>query len=307
MMGRAGRVTRLALRGVLAAAKAATATPVSAGDAAVNARAGAITLRADEVRAYVETLDPRDQAAVARDPGALSQAVRALLASRAVLKQALAQKVEQQPAVAAQLQRLRDDALVEIFLQSVTKPPEGYPNDGELEAAYEANKTAFLVPRQFLIAQIFVASPKTADKTAADKARRKIDEIQKKLKQKGADFAAIAAAESEEPDTGKRRGEAAWLLEGQIVPEIRPLVNSLPKDAIGEPTLLDDGWHIVKLVDTKAAYTAPLGEVRAQVTQRLRAERALANRRVYLAKLLEQSPPAINELALTTLLSKPDK
>lgn len=276
-------------------------------DGEVVARIGGIDVSAEDVRAYVRSLDPRDQAAVERDPASLSQAVRALLASQVVLKEALAQKWDQQPAVATQLQRLRDSALTELFLQSVSKPPEAYPSQTELESAYEENKASFVVPRQFHLAQIFVAAPKSADKALDEKARTKVAEIQRKLKQKGADFGAIAQADSEDPETAKRRGEIALLAENQIAPEIRTVVMGLAKDAISDPQRLDDGWHIVKLLDTKAAYTPSLAELHDQLALRLRAERAAANRRAYLAKLLEHTPPAINELALAKVLAKSEK
>ena len=60
----------------------------------------------------------------------------------------------------------------------------------------------------------------------------------------------------------------------------------------------------MKVLDTKTASTRPLSEVRDALVAQMRAERAQANRQAYLAKLLEQSPPAINELALSKVLSK---
>ncbi len=68
---------------------------------------------------------------------------------------------------------------------------------------------------------------------------------------------------------------------------------------------LDDGWHIIKLLDTKPAYTRPLSEVRDAIVQQLRAGRGAENRKAYLAKLLQQNPPAVDELALSKLLGKP--
>jgi peptidylprolyl isomerase len=232
--------------------------------------------------------------------------VRALLASRIVLREAVNQKWDQRPDVALQLKRVHDSALTELFLEAMSKPPESYPSETELQAAYDANKSAFLVPRQFRIAQIFIAAPKGADKVVEDKARKKLEDVQRRLKQKPADFAALATTESDEPEAAKHASELPWLPESQIMPDIRTQIAGLAKDAIGEPVRLDDGWHIVKLVDTKAAYTPALSEIRDPLTQRMRAERALLNRRAYLAKLLEQNPAALNELALSKLL-KPEK
>lgn len=271
------------------------------------ARIGTTDVRADEIRADIAALDPRERAALAHDPAALSQTVHMLLAGKLVLKEALAKKWDQQPAVAARIERARESAIVETYLQSVSQVPENFPSEAEIQSAYDANKTAFLVPRQFDLAQIFVAVPKDADKAAQDKARHRLDEIQKKLKQKNADFRAIAQSDSDDPQAAKKQGDLGWLIETQIVPEIRSQLIGLAKDGVSEPLQLADGWHIVKLLDTKPAYTKPLTEVRDQIATQLRNERAMAERRAYLAKLLQETPPTVNELALSKVLAKTDK
>jgi parvulin-like peptidyl-prolyl isomerase len=81
----------------------------------------------------------------------------------------------------------------------------------------------------------------------------------------------------------------------------------LAKNGISEAVRLDDGWHILKLTDTKAAYTRTLPEVREQLVQQMRNERASMMRRSYLAELLKQHPPVLNELALSNLLDNSRK
>jgi len=78
-------------------------------------------------------------------------------------------------------------------------------------------------------------------------------------------------------------------------------VIGLAKAAVADPIRLDDGWHIVKLLDTEASRTRTLAEVRDALVQRIRAERADANRRNYMTDLLKQTPPVVNELALSKL------
>jgi peptidylprolyl isomerase len=273
----------------------------------VVARVGKTDITAAEVRAFIETLSPEERAALSKEPSLLNQVVRTMLTRQAVLAEALTQKWDQQPETQAQLKRVREGAIMESWLQSVSTPPKDFPSDADLQKAYEANQTAFLVPRQFRLSQIFVEVQKGADKAAEDKAREKVEEIRKKLKQKGADFGAIAQAESNAKDTASRLGEIGWLFEGQIRPEIREQVAGLAKDAVSDPIRLDDGWHIIKLLDTKAGYARPLSEVREQLTAQLRAERAVVLRQAHIAKLLEENRAAINELALSRLLPKSDE
>ena len=308
MSGAARNWSRRILAGALVAGiLVAGPTIVRAADAGdeIVARIGSIEVKASELRLYLDALGMQDQVALARDPALLSQSVRQMLAAKLVLVEAQAKRWDQRPEVAAQLERARQNALVESYLQSVSKPPSGFPSEAELQSAYEANKTAFLQPRQFHLAHILVAVSKDADKAAQDKARKKLGDVQKKLAQKNAKFSAIASTDSEDSPTAQRGGEIGWLTEAQITPELRRIVAGLAQDAITDPLQLDDGWHIVKLLETKPAYTRPLSEIRDQLAAQLQRERAAAERRAFLAQLLQKNPPVINELALQKMIGKP--
>ncbi|MBV8918209.1 peptidylprolyl isomerase [Bradyrhizobium sp.] len=271
------------------------------GDEVV-ARVGDSDVTAEEVRAVIASLDGRKQAALAHDPATLSQIVRGILANRLVLKEALGKKWDQQPAVVSQLARARENLIVESYLLSVAAPPENYPAEAEIKSVYDANVSAFLVPRRFQLAQILIALAKDADKAAEEAARKKLDDLVKKLKQPGADFAATARTASDDAPTAERDGEIGWVAEPDLRSEIRSQVAGLPKGGITDPIRLDDGWHIMKLEDTEASHTRPLAEVKDALVQKMRAERTEANRRAYVTDLLKQTPPVVNEIALAKLL-----
>lgn len=296
-----------------APAAAAPARPAATEDAPavrsgeVIARVGDSDVTAEEVRATIGLLDARQQVAMARDPALLNQTVRAILANRLVLKEAVAKKWEQQPAVIAQLARARESLIVETYLQSMTATPDSFPSEADIKSVYDANAGALLVPRRFRLAQIVVMVVKDADKAAEDTARKKLDDVVRKVKQAGADFGAIARSGSEDTASAEKEGEIGWVTEPDLRGEIRGQVTGLPKAGISDPIRLEDGWHILKLLDTEAAHTRPLAEVRDALIQRMRAERIEANRRAYVTELLKQSPPVVNEIALSKLLeAKPD-
>lgn len=297
--------TRPAPPPAAAPATSAIAPATTRAEGEIIARVAGRDITAAEVRGFIAGLAAREQAALVRDPALLSQAVRLMLANQIVLKEAQTKKWQDQPAVAAQLERVRDAAIVESYLQAVSVPAENYPDDAEVQKAYDANKTAFVVPRQFRLAQIFVALGAGADKDTEEKARKKLADLQAKVKQPKADFAALAKESSEQRDTAERGGELGWIPETQIRPEIKTQVMGLANNAVSEPIKLDDGWHIIKLIETKPAETRPLTEVRDLIVQQLRSQRAEAVRRAYLARALEQSPPAINELALAKVFGQP--
>jgi parvulin-like peptidyl-prolyl isomerase len=285
------------------AAPRAKSVPTAASE--IVARVAGRDISAAEVRSFVAALPPERQAALARDPALLSQTLRLMLANQLILKEALEKKWDQQPAVAAQLDRLRESAIAEIYLQTVSTPPNDYPSDDDVQKAYEANKSAFLVPRQFRLAHIFIALAAGADKAAEDKARKKLAEVQSRVKQPKADFAAIAKQYSDQSDADDNGGDLGWIAETQIRPEIKAQIMGLANNAVSDVVQLSDGFHIMKLIQTKPAETRTLAEVRPILVQRLRAQRADLLRRSYLARVLEQNPPAINELGLAKVFEAP--
>ena len=271
-------------------------------EAGVVARIGDLDVKLDEIRTALQNLDLREQAAISRDPALLNQVVRSLLVQRIMFREAQAKKWEQQPEVKAQLERVRQAAVTESYLEAMSRPPESYPSETEIQAAYDANKASFLIPRQYRLAQVYIASPAGAEKAADEKAQARFEAVKKKLAAKDADFAAVARAESDEAATAAQGGEIGWLTEAQLQPEIRPAVTRLAPGGISDGVRLNDGWHIVKCLDIKEPFTPTLEQLRSQLVRQLRAEKTKANSQAYLARLLQQNPVAINELALSKVL-----
>ena len=129
---------------------------------------------AGEIQAALALLEPREQAALANDPALLKQVVRLTMAQRLLLREARDNKWDERPEVKAKLERARDKALAESWLQAASALPPDYPGPEEIKAVYEAKKEALATPRQFRIAQIFIACPKNADKATLKKAEAKL-------------------------------------------------------------------------------------------------------------------------------------
>jgi len=270
------------------------------------AKVGGIDVSADDIRPAIENLDAQTQAAISREPASLEQVVRALLTQRVVLKQALAEKWDQDAIVTAALARTRDGVISQTYLQSVSKPPESYPSDEEVQAAYEANKVKLLVPRQYQLAQILVNDPKGSDSVTDAKAAAKVAAIEKALSKREADFSSIATVDSDDSQSAAKGGLLGWIAENRIQPEIRAELGSPAKGSVTKPARLDDGLHILKVLDVKEPYTPTLDEIRPQLIQQMRAERTKANSQQYIAKLLQQTPIQINELNLSHVIKQAD-
>ena len=124
----------------------------------------------------------------------------------------------------------------------------------------------------------------------------------------GADFAAIAEKESDDKLSAQQGGEMGWMGEDKLAPRIRDMAHVLRKGGISVPVRLADGWHILKLLDTKDFSPPPFDAAKVKLAQVLRAERERTDQLAYLSKLLEQNPVSINNNVIETLLgSNPSK
>lgn len=270
----------------------------AAGD--VIAKVGGEEIKTAQIKPYLDQLSAADREALSKNPAALSQAVRTLILQQVLLKEAVGAGWEKTPEVAEQLDRLRQGAIAETYLQSIARIPEGYPAEDDVKAVYEARKSELQVPRQVRLAQIYIAAPKDAPREAQEKAKARIDEVAKAART--GDFASLAREKSEERESASRGGDVGFLAESRIQPEIRAKVASLSKGAVSDPVRLADGWYVVKVLDINEAHTATLDEVKDQLVQALRSERARANREAYLSKVQQQTPIALDELGLSKLL-----
>jgi len=77
--------------------------------------------------------------------------------------------------------------------------------------------------------------------------RQKLSELRAKILS-GDDFAAIAAATSEDPGSATQGGDLGWTGPGAFVPEFQKVIDSLKEGEISEPFHTQYGWHIVQLL-----------------------------------------------------------
>ena len=284
--------------------KQPTATPAAAGlkGAGVVARVGDLDVNLDEIKSALGNLGVRELDAVSRDPALLNQVVRSLLVQRLLYREALAKKWDQSEQAVARLERLRQSAVTESYLESVSQPPDGWPADAEVQAAYEANQASWLVPRQYRLAQIYVALPEGGDQAAVTKAQGRIEALKRKLDEKTGDFAVLAKAESDEKTSAAAGGEIGWLTEAQIQPDIREAALKLAVGQVSAPIKRAQGWHIIKCLEIKESFTPSLADLKASLVEKMREEKVKANSQAYLAQLLQENPVTINELAIGQIL-----
>jgi peptidyl-prolyl cis-trans isomerase D len=140
----------------------------------------------------------------------------------------------------------------------------------DIERAYNNGIETYSTPEQVRASHILLKTEGKDD--AAVKA--KAEDLIKQAKG-GADFAALAKKNSEDEDSAKNGGDLDYFGKGKMVPEFDQAVFAMtPGQITDQPVKTQFGYHIIKLVDKKAATTRSLAEVRQQISDQLSYERA---------------------------------
>ena len=127
--------------------------------------------------------------------------------------------------------------------------PENAVED-ECRAYYERMLSSLGGKELIQPAHIFLRLVQTADEQAQKEARARIDSIYQELKG-GADFAELAKACSQDPQTAARGGMLPWIGPNQTLKEFEDVAYSLSVGEYSEPFLSTVGYHIVKLLGKK--------------------------------------------------------
>ncbi|MBI2214134.1 MAG: peptidyl-prolyl cis-trans isomerase [Acidobacteria bacterium] len=176
------------------------------------------------------------------------------------------------------------------------------PGDAELKAYYEQNKESFKSRDAVRAAHILipVAPDASAEATAAAKA--KADALVKQLRA-GADFAKLAAENSEDPGSKTRGGDVGFFERGRMVPEFENAAFSLQIGEISEPVKTQFGFHILRVSEKRPEGYRPFEEARAELSARYTDERSrtMARDAVAIARTKMEKDKPKDEAALRAI------
>ncbi|GAB3390484.1 peptidyl-prolyl cis-trans isomerase [Lysobacter fragariae] len=153
---------------------------------------------------------------------------------------------------------------VEINAADLPLPPI---DEAALHARYDNEKKKFTEQEQRLASHILIAVDAKADaatqKAAADKAKL----LAAQAKAPGADFAALAMANSDDPGSKASGGDLGWNAKGVMVPEFDTAMFAMQKGEVSEPVKTQYGWHIIQLRDIKGSQQQSFEQVREQLVR----------------------------------------
>ncbi|AXI82994.1 peptidylprolyl isomerase [Xylella taiwanensis] len=141
--------------------------------------------------------------------------------------------------------------------------PAPTPAEVVLRKRYAALQRAGVQNEQRKAAHILITT--SADPASQKVAKAKAAKLAEEARKPGADFAALARINSQDPGSKDAGGDLGWVERGMMV---KPFEDALFAMKVGEvvgPIETEFGYHVIKLEDIKAAKRLPFEAVRDQL------------------------------------------
>ena len=148
-------------------------------------------------------------------------------------------------------------------------------SEEEIKQYYDSHDAEFNSPEKVRARHILIgykgasrATPE-AEKRSEAEAEKRAGEILRKVKASGADFAAIAGKETDEPGGAKRGGDLGEFSRDMMVKEFSDAAFSLTDGSISDVIRTPFGFHIIKVEKRIAAKEEKLEQVKRKIASKL--------------------------------------
>ena len=175
-----------------------------------------------------------------------SQQVHDLSAEQTIALNARISDGERRQRAAAGLELLRSEAKV---------------SEEEIRAVYDAEKANY-GEMEYRFRHIALNSKASAD------------QVMKRLKVKGVDFAKVASQYSVDTVTRNKGGLFSWAPLSVFSASFAEVLQKTPVGMVSDPVEVDGHWQIVKVEETRQAQFKSFDEVKAEYDQRLRRKKS---------------------------------
>ncbi len=182
-------------------------------------------------------------------------------------------------------QRVKDAKDDEAWIEEKIAHRIAEVTEADARRWFDENGATLALPARHRAAHIYLTSH---DQTKPDRAAE-IAALHAKLVADGSNFAAIAAASSEDERTKKIGGDLGWFTRERMPEDFVAEIELLTPGQISAPVETQLGWHILRLIERQPARATTLDESRDEIFSVLRAERREAAVRALISELRERS------------------
>ncbi len=182
--------------------------------------------------------------------------------------------------------KLRQSAAIQELIEEEVAKKVTVP-EKEMKAFYEQNPQYFKEEPQVKANHILIKVEENATEAEKAQAKKKITEIQDKLK-KGADFAALAKEHSQCPSSAQG-GDLGFFGRGQMVKPFEDAAFALKEGQISDVVETPFGYHLIKVTEKKEAKTLSFDEAKEKIEQFLIQKQVKQEVDQYIAKLVKEA------------------
>jgi peptidyl-prolyl cis-trans isomerase C len=186
--------------------------------------------------------------------------------------------------------RLRSDAQTQMAIAKMmnahvaSAPPA---TDAEAKDFYDKNPDKFKRPESVRASHILIGVPKEASDADRKSALTRIEQVLKRAKS-GEDFAVLAREHSQD-GSAANGGDLDYFVKGQMVQPFDKVAFSLKPTEISDVVTTEFGYHIIKVVDHRAAGNVPLEEVSQRIKEYLTDQKKQQTAQAFIAQLKQKS------------------
>lgn len=138
-------------------------------------------------------------------------------------------------------------------------------DEAALRTRYEQEKARFVEPEQRLTSHILIAVPEGSGDAVQKAAEAKASKLADEAKQPGADFAALARANSDDAGSKPSGGDLGWVEKGALVAPFEQELFAMQAGQVSAPVKTTFGWHVIQLREVKAGGQTSFDEARADL------------------------------------------
>ena len=176
----------------------------------------------------------------------------------------------------------RRDLIITNFIEK-TIVPTVKVSEEEARKFYDQNPDKFTRPESVKASHILLGVDEKATAEEKKAAREKAEKLRKELAG-GADFAALAKANSTCPSS-QQGGDLGYFGKGQMVPAFEKAAFALKPGEISDVVETQFGYHIIKLTEKKAAEKVDFKEVKPRIDDYLKNQKVGAAVNDYLTEV----------------------
>ena len=205
------------------------------------------------------------------DPQQRTSLVREILMKKSVVAKARKDGFDRRPEIKEQLSYVFDNFISQEYLVKVVTAGVTVPEE-DLKKYYRGHEKDFLLPEQIKVRHILIASLNDAKPDEKEKARSRAEAILQRLNN-GEDFARLAGEFSEDQNSASKGGELASITLGKTnSDEFEKAAFALKTGQTSGIIATTYGFHIIKMDEHLEKRTAPFGEARDYIYNKLKAE-----------------------------------